>query len=371
MPALNFAPTLSFLSALSTSPLRPLHVLVRTTEEKFRPAQIQPHRPTVWRTQAALLARGGAHLQDRATILREAGIGRVPTIVLGGLVPDATEQVFLLRRFLLKSGDVHYVNLAREGFSLDLVLAQLHDLASELAEAGQPPVIFAVSFGAGIVLEWLRRLRAAKSAVPALSGLVLVSPVTCTADLIAPGAPKPTTLLGRALKPFLEADEAVVESAVDKARAIFLRMFEAGAQNKAALRLLMTDRETERLRRAVMDTIRGVTAQGARQRVRALAAMVPPTDYFSPGFLPLCEAPTLILFAEKEEAVLDAGAPVRLALERAPRAYFPRASAHIVKARPGEAPVQHASLVFHVFEFLPSLQAFYQHVRRGTLPLAA
>jgi alpha-beta hydrolase superfamily lysophospholipase len=371
MPDLPFAPTLSFLTALSTSPLRPLHLLVRTTEEKFRPAQIHLHRPAVGRAQAAVLAAGAARASDRATILREAGAGRVPTIVLGGLVPDATEQVFLLRRFLLKSGDVYYVNFPRDGFSLALMAAQLQDLATELAEAGQPPVIFAVSFGAGIVLEWLRRLRAEKSGAPALSGVVLVSPVTCAADLIAPGAAKPATLLGRALKPFLDANPASAEAAVDKARAIFLRMFEAGAQNKAALRLLMTEAETERLHRSVMDTIRGVTAPCARQRALALTAMVPPTDYFSPAFLPLSEVPALILFAEKEEAVLDNSAPVRLALERAPRAYFPRAHARIVKARGGDAPVQHASLVFHVFEFLPPLQAFYQHVRRGPLPLAA
>jgi hypothetical protein len=33
--------------------------------------------------------------------------------------------------------------------------------------------------------------------------------------------------------------------------------------------------------------------------------------------------------------------------------------------------VQHASLVFHVYSFLPHLQTFYRQVRRGPLALAA
>lgn len=285
-------------------------------------------------------------------------------------MPDATEQVFLLRRFLLRSGDIYYVNYPRERFSLDVLAEQLNELVAELVTAGQPPVVFGVSFGAGVALEWLRRERLA-GREPAVGGVVFVSPVTCVADLVAPGATKPSTLLGRALQPFLGSPAPVGEAIVEKSRALFIRMFEAGANNKQALRMLMTAAEAQRLRSAVLATIRSVTAEGARERASALAAMVPPNDYFSPRVLPLCTAPTLILFAEREDAVLDANAPARLALERAPRAYFPQATARLVTSRRGDAPVQHASLVFHVFEFLPHLQAFYQSVRRAQLPFAA
>lgn len=368
MPALNFVPGFSLISALSVPPLRPLHTLVRTTEERFRPARTHSHRPGVVRAQESIATRVSEALAHRAEILREIGNGATPTIVLGGLVPDATEQVFLLRRFLLRSGDVYYVNYPRDGFLLDLICAQLSDLCAELAAAGQAPIVFAVSFGAGVVTEWLRRARA-EGQEPTLAGLVLVSPVTCIADIIAPGAAKPSTLVGRALRPFLDPASARNDAAVEKARSIFLRMFEAGAQNKLALRMLMTERETERLRNAVMTTIRGVTSEGARLRVQALRAMTPPTEYFSPQRLPLSEAPALILFAEREDAVLDPEAPVRFALERAPRAYFPRAAVRCVAARSG-APVQHASLIFHVFEFLPPLHGFYQRAR-AALPCAA
>lgn len=361
----NFTPAYSFFSALTATPLRPLHTLVRTTEERFRPSQVQTRqsRPTSSAT---------AHAQSplRPVVLHERGSGRVPTIVLGGLVPDAPEQVFLLRRFLLRSGDVYYVNYPRDGFSLDALCRELDELATELANAGTPPVIFAVSFGAGIVLEWLRRVRQ-EGRERLLAGVVLVSPVTCVADLIAPQTPKPTTLLGRALKPYLDQREPVADATVEKSRALFTRMFESGAQNKRALRQLMTPEECERLRSRVMDTIRGVTAEGARQRVQALATMLPLPQYFTPALLPLTEAPALILFAEAEETVLDAAAPVRFALERAAAAYFPQAAVRTVRSRTGTAPVQHASLVFHVFEFLPPLQAFYQCVRRNSLAFAA
>jgi hypothetical protein len=105
--------------------------------------------------------------------------------------------------------------------------------------------------------------------------------------------------------------------------------------------------------------------------VQALAAMRCPTDYFQPALLPLTNAPTLVLFAEREDAVLDVAAPVRLALERALAAYFPAGKRREVKGRPGDGEVQHASLVFHVYSFLPHLQTFYRQVRRGPLALAA
>jgi pimeloyl-ACP methyl ester carboxylesterase len=305
-----------------------------------------------------------------SSVLKQVGVGRTPTIVLGGLVPDSTDQVFLLRRFFLKSGDVYYFNYARDAFSLDAVCAQLDALVAQLSAEGTAPVLFGVSFGAGLIMEWLRRARAA-GRILVLAGVVLVSPVSCVADIIAPGATKPSTLIGRALKPFLDREGVAVEVAVEKARSIFVRMFEAGTQNKVALRLLMTAQEAEALKQRVMTTIRGLDARGARARVQALAEMCDPTAYFQPALLPLTTAPALVLFAEREDAVLDRAAPVRLALERALSAYFPAGRKSEVRGRPGDGDVQHASLVFHVYSFLPHLQSFYRNVRRGQLALAA
>lgn len=370
MPGFTFAPALSLLAAFQrVSPVRPLRTLVRTTEEHFRPQQLIPYDPIERRAQDAVLGGAAAGLHQRAAILHERGRGRVPTIVLGGFVPDSTEQVFLLRRFLLRSGDVFYFNYSPHGFSIELACAQLDDLVAELAMRGQPPVIFGVSFGGGFALEWLRRGRLAGRTVP-LAGVVLVSPVGCAEDLFDPAAAKPATLLGRAIKPFLNAGSAT-EAAVEKSRTIFTRMFEAGAQNRAALRALMTEPELTRLRAAVIRTIRQITSNGARERVQAMANMPPPTAYFSQALLPLTDAPVLVLFAEDENSVIDRGSPTRFALESAHRAYFPRGQVQRVTALPGGSPVQHASLIFHVFEFLPHLGAFYAKLRHAKLRSAA
>ncbi len=369
MPDLSLVPALSWYAMLHAAPLRPLHTLVRTTQERWRPPCAAAFAPAHPRAENDLFARGLATAGQRATVLREPGRGRVPTIVLGGFVPDSGEQVFLLRRFFLQTGDLYAFVYPRDGFSLDLLCAQLDDLVAALVAQGQPPVIFAVSFGAGLALEWLRRQREA-GATPPIAGVVIVSPVACVADVIAPGPAKPATLLGRALKPYLDPAAPAGEAAIEKSRTVFTRMFEAGAQNKAALRRLMTLPELERLRGSVAGAIRTLTARGARERVSALMAMRAPTDYFLPALLPLTTAPTLVLFAEREEDVLDARAPSIFAFRHAHRAYFPRGAVREVAARAGEAPVQHASLIFHVFEFLPPLQAFYGRLRAG-LPLAA
>jgi hypothetical protein len=370
MPALSFAPAISLLAAFQrVSPVRPLRTFLRTTEEKFRPPRQLAHQPVVRRAQDDILASGAAGPHQIAALVREPGKGRTPTIVLGGFVPDSTEQVFLLRRFFLRSGDIYYLNYPRNGFSLDLFCAQLEDLVTELAEQGQQPVIFSVSFGGGLVFEWLRRSRLAGRA-PAIAGLVLVSPVACVDDLIAPQAPKPSTLLGRALKPYLTSTGAVREETVERSRTIFARMFEAGAQNKATLRSLMSRSELTRLYEAVMGTIRGINAAGASERVQALRTMLPPPAYFSPPLLPLAAVPTLVLYAENESSVLDPASPTRFALETAHRAYFPAGQLRVIASSFG-TPVQHASLIFHAFDFLPPISAFYQRLKPSKLTAAA
>ena len=69
--------------------------------------------------------------------------------------------------------------------------------------------------------------------------------------------------------------------------------------------------------------------------------------------------------------MLDPAAPTLFAFRQAHRAYFPQGVLREVHAAPGQPPVQHASLVFHVFEFLPPLQAFCARLRAQRWPLAA
>ena len=370
MPAPSFA-AFSLLSAFGRmSPAQPLRTLIRRTGYKLRPPRPLPFTPTVTTKQSAVIESGQALLRDRATILREQRKGSVPTIILGGFVPNPTEQVFLMRGFLLKNGSVYYVNYPCEGFSNELLFAQLDDLVEELARVhGQRPVIFCVSFGVGVVMEWLKRARVSGRRIH-LRGLILISPVACMEDLLDPGTAKPSTLLGRAIKPFVEMAARVDRSGIEKARTIFTKMFEAGAQNKESLHALMTRRELVRLRDAVLGTIQNIEPDGAYQRVQALKQMQSAATYFSQTILPLSDAPTLILYAEKESSVIVDKSPTRFALQSAHRAYFPYSQFRVISNNNG-APVQHASLIFHCFNFLPSISAFYKHLKTGKIFKAA
>ncbi len=365
MPALSFAPALSFLTSFSRmSPAQPFRTLIRTTGYKLRPPRPLPFHPTLRKRQDAVLASGAASAHQAAKILHEKRKGTVPTIVLGGFIPDATEQVFLMRGFLLKHGSIYYLNYSLAGFSLDLLLAQLEDLVEELAEKhGQRPVIFSVSFGVGLVMEWLKRARRSGRHID-LRGLVFISPVACLEDLLAPGDAKPTTLLGRATKPYVDPHKLPDKTTVDKSRVIFTKMYESGAQNKDTLRTLMTRGELKQLHNAVMTTIRDITATGACERVQAIRQLESPSSYFSQTLLPLSEAPTLILYAEKESSVIPEHSPTRFVLESAHRAYFPRSQHKIITNERG-SPVQHASLIFHCFNFLPPIASFYRTVKNG------
>lgn len=363
MPALNFAPAISFLSAFArVSPAQPIQTFIRATDYKLNPPLPVPFTPTIRKRQDCLLFNGTARINQISNILYEKRKGSTPTIVLGGFIPDATEQVFLMRGYLLRHGSVYYINYPRHGFSNELLFAQLEDLIEELAEIhGQKPVIFSVSFGAGLIMEWLKRVRREGRQID-LRGLVLVSPVACVEDLLAPGETKPTTLLGRAIKPYVDPNKRADEQTVEKSRTIFSKMFESGAQNKESLRVLMTRSELHSLRAAVMATIRTVSADGACERVQALKHLESPSSYFSQALLPLSKAPTLILYAEKESSVIADHAPSRFVLENAHHAYFPRSQHKIITNHRG-SPVQHASLIFHYFNFLPTIAAFYRNIK--------
>jgi alpha-beta hydrolase superfamily lysophospholipase len=365
MPALSLAPAFSFITAFSRiSPAQPIRTLIRTTGYKLRPPRPLPFSPTIRQRQEAVLVSGVAGVHQAANILHEQRKGPVPTIVLGGFIPDATEQVFLMRGFLLKHGSIYYLNYPQHGFSIDLLFAQLDDLVEELSTLhGQSPVIFSVSFGAGLVMEWLKRARRAGRHID-LRGLVLISPVACVEDLLAPGDAKPTTLLGRAIKPYVDPHKLPDHTTVDKSRAIFTKMFESGAQNKESLRMLMTRGELSQLRGAVMNTIRTIQPAGACERVQALRLLEMPSSYFSQTLLPLSDAPALILYAEKESSVIADHSPTRFVLESAHRAYFPQSQHKIITNHRG-SPVQHASLIFHCFNFLPVISAFYRTVKSG------
>jgi pimeloyl-ACP methyl ester carboxylesterase len=361
-------PALSTLTAFTRiSQPYSLNTLIRSTGYKIRPPKPTPYK--LQTTKAYDKIASSIHNPVKAELFVERRLGTIPTIVLGGFVPNSTEQVFLMRGFFLRRGSVYYVNYPQGSFSLDLLCAQLDDLVEEITTRyHQYPVIFGVSFGAGIILEWIKRQSAEKTN-KLISGIVLVSPVACLGDVLDTTLAKPNTLLGRALKPYFENKSGVDQQGVEKARAIFTKMFEAGAQNKECIAAVMTAAEVRVLKDKVLNTIQSINMQGSSERVYALSEMKALSLFTDQKALPLTEAPVLILYAEKESAVLCENSPTRRALESHLLEYFPQGSIQIVSG--GSTPVQHASLIFHYYQFLQPLVLFYRKLRAHKVKAAA
>lgn len=342
-----------------------LRVLWRSASQRLRPPAPEVDCvPLITQRQNAVLCHGRSSRQ-LARVLVDSSRGPTPTLVLGGFVPDASDAIFLLRPHLRRRGPLYCVHYPRCGFDETLLFAQLDDLLEDIRlRHGRPPLVLAISFGAGLVLEWLRRRRDDGREIE-LSGLQLVSPVACVEDLLDPSAPKPTTLLGRAIQPYLGDANSYSEKTVERSRQIFAKMFEAGAQNRDVLHTLMTRTELARLRDSVLGNIHGIDFNGACERVQALKRFRAPS-----AEQPLCHAPTQILYAEKEEAVLADTAPSRALFEAHLRRVFPNGSVYVVR-NPRGTPVQHASLIFHYNCFLAEFRSFRRRLGKRSLPLAA
>jgi pimeloyl-ACP methyl ester carboxylesterase len=347
------------LPGVSSAP--PLRTVLRATRDRLSPPKQVPFQQSVTARQARLLAAGAAHPGQLCPMTVEDAPGQIPTIVVGGFVPGPRDATYLQRGIFGRHGSTYHIAFASGGFSAPLFEAQLGDLVEELSRHHRtPPVIFAVSYGAGLVIHWLRHL-AELGRSPDLAGLILVSPVACTQDLIEPGAKKPATLLGRLVKGFLElpakATEAQIGAWVDKSQQVMIRMFESGVQNKETLKLVLAKNEVLRLRQTVVDSIRATTPTGACERLASLEAMPSPLE-FDHDSLPLSRAPALVLFAEKEDSIMIESSPTRRAFETRLRRYFPKGS-FLVVTNPQGGAVQHASLLFHCFNFNPPISRFF------------
>ena len=341
------------------TPATSLRHFIRTTKRHLRPPKPRLWEPPRKPARQRALARGLIQPGHLASIFAEHRLRRkTPTIVIGGFVPDAIDTVFLQRSFFLGQGSLFYLLYPRQAFSADAIYAQLDDLVEHLAvDHAQPPVIVSISFGAGLVMEWLRR-RKEEGRPARLGGLILVSPVSTPEDIIDPSLPKPNTLLGRGLAPFLQQDADVYDAAdLARSRGIFMKMFEAGAQNTSALRSLVTGRELLQLRNSVRTCLAEIDGPGASQRIRALLHLNP-LARLDPGEA-LCETPALVLYAEKESSVMVSNAPTRQQLETHVKSIFPQGSFHLVRNPHGGSPVQHASLLFHERNFRPYFKTFY------------
>jgi pimeloyl-ACP methyl ester carboxylesterase len=344
--------------------IRPVVSAVTTAAGFMRGISFKRFVPKNRRREFAVLEqRHDAH-RSRCHIFREKGAGSVPTIVLGGFVPDATETVEFQRTLLRRHGSVYYVNYARGGFCLEMFTAQLTDLIEELACKGQKPMIMAVSFGCGLLANFLRH--ANEQVHEIIRGLILVSPVLTTHDLIRPAEQKRdgVRMLESNLKKIIAADpadETGIVRQIDRSRRCFQALFNAGAESRTlSVRHLA-------IRKKISNVIELTTARGGFERVTALREFRFP--FLARTLFP---GPVLTLLAENESDILVESSPT-LKMFSAPSLWarvFPSCRVKTVKSHVDGDGVAHASLIFHYEAYNRALESWYEKLLYPRLQMA-
>jgi hypothetical protein len=327
----------------------------------IRQMAIKPYHPRTRRREFLLKDSVASLHAVRNQLFRERGVGNIPTIVIGGFVPDATEAVEFQRPLFKGYGHIYYLNYARNGFSQRMFFAQLADLIEEINRQGQKPVIFGISFGCGLIARFL----ASEMNDPGLriKGVLLASPVLCTEDLVRTEREKGSgvRMIESNLKRILKTDAANEEDVsrqIERARRCFQGLFEAGAANRPLNRRHLS------IKKQIMEAVEKTPAVGGYERVLALRDFAPPA-----AERPIFAGPALALLAEREEDILVPASPTLKALrdQETRDALFPRGKVKTVYSRtPGDA-VAHASLIFHHHCYNPLIEAWYDKLRAPLL----
>jgi len=323
----------------------------------IRRMSLKPHRSSVRRRELSLAAACHGFHASRCHIFRERGHGSVPTIVISGFVPDATEVAEFQRDLLKSFGNIYYVNFPRNGFSTELFCAQLADLIEEINNRGEEPVLFSISFGCGLTARFLKDNKHENLRI---RGLVMISPVLCKEDLVRPDGDRKggVRILESNLRRILKADVHQADDVarqMDRARRCFQSLFEAGAENR-----VLTSRHLS-IRGKIMDVLEKTSNRGGYERVLALK------DFSLPDRSePIFSGPVLTLLAEKEENMLVPTSPTLTALRERETSgeLFPCGTVRTVVSHRADDAVAHASLIFHCRFFNPLLEAWYADMKQ-------
>lgn len=273
-------------------------------------------------------------------------------ICLPGLVPDGPETFIRQRAVMRRHGDVAILTYPYRTFDLDLVIAAVRSEIAAAVAAGVAPVLVGLSIGGGIVIETLRRARDEGSPLP-IHGLILISPMTCTADL--------SPMLTRLVEPIIaESERSGGDPGVplERGRALFKSLVVRATDQTAVapwrgLLGLLTPQgfaawHERRLAARIQATLDRIPATGAIARVRALRELRGLDGLRGP----LCEAPSLILWGSKERQTLNMDGPGAGRLCRPDLAHraLPDLEVQWIYDRDG-GEVPHASLLKHAGSF--------------------
>ncbi len=321
----------------------------------LRHLSLKQYQPKLRRREFSALQASESIHAVRSSIYRERGNGGMPTIVVGGFVPDATEVVEFQRPLLKEFGSIYYINYPRNGFSEALFFAQLADLIEDINHQGERPVLFGISFGSGLIARFIRTSSTAVTA--GIRGLALVSPVLCTEDLVRPAGERSggVRMLESNLRRILGArssDSSEIERQIERARRCFSGLFGIGAENRR-----LGGRHLA-IKKKIMDTIEKTPFLGGYERVLALQSFtLPETGCLFSG-------PALVLLAETEENLLVPTSPT-LALCRDSNRFlglFPKGRCCRVSSGNAADPVAHASLIFHHEQYNGHLSSWYSRL---------
>ncbi|WP_298434148.1 alpha/beta hydrolase [Geobacter sp.] len=320
----------------------------------IRQMAIKPFTPRLRRRELALREKLPSIHAVRNHLFKEKGAGEIPTIVVGGFVPDATEAVEFQRELFRRHGSVYYVNFSRTGFSAPLFFAQLADLIEELNRKGQKPVIFSVSFGCSLVARFFREGHGDTLAV---RGVMMASPVLCTDDLVRPEREISggVRMLESNLRRILRADASrgdELKRQIERARRCFQALFEAGAENR-----VLSSRHLS-IRKKIMGVLESTSCVGGYERVLALRDAPPATGGA------IFRGPTLVLLAEEEDQLLAPTSPTLAALrdDETRMRLFPRGKVRTVTSPASGDAVAHASLIFHHHCYNPLIEGWYDRL---------
>jgi hypothetical protein len=327
----------------------------------MRQMAIKPFAPRKRNREFLLSERVASFHAVRNPIFKEKGSGCVPTIIVGGFVPDATEAVEFQRPLFKNYGSIYYLNFSRNGFSLEMFFAQLADLIEDINRRGKKPVIFSVSFGCGLVNAFLQS--AVNDHSLKIKGIVMASPVLCTADLVRQEREKGSgvRMLESNLRRIMNTDATnneEVNRQIERARRCFQSLFEAGAENRE-----LNHRHLS-IKKKIMDVVEKTPAIGGFERVLALNGFAPLTAERS-----IFAGPALVLLAEMEEDILVPASPTLAALRNpdSRAILFPRGKVRAVISRHTDDAVAHASLIFHYHCYNPLIEAWYDKIQAPLL----
>lgn len=354
--------------SLKTGPAKEVHpvlVSAATMAHGFmRSIAIKPFAPRNRRREFSLMRNFHSMHSIRCQVFREKGAGSMPTIVIAGFVPDATETIEFQRPLLRRHGSIYYLNYPRNGFSAEMFSAQLSDLIDDIHARGSKPLIMSISFGSGLLVDYLRR--ADEQIHEKIRGLLLVSPVICTDDLIRPKGEKRDGIrfLESSLQKIITADPSKhneLEKQVERSRRCFQALFAAGAENR-----VLSSKHLA-IRRKIMDVLAHTSALGGYERVKALR------DLEFPAFSgSVFAGPVLALMAENEEDILVPSSPT-LGLFADASLYtrlFPNCRVKKVISKSVGDNVPHASMIFHHDAYNPLLESWYSKLSAPLLQMA-